>query len=102
LRTTFSAGRVGAGAVLRARRDFDRREAELHAGRVPVVAGDQPEAIAARAHGERGDHSARRDRAGQRVDVRRIERADVGADVDQCQRDALLEHRQGPGHATPP
>ena len=91
---------VAAGGVLLAQRDLDLGEAELAAGGVTVMAGDEHEPVALGPHRQGDDQSAQRDRARQRVHVRLVELAHVGADVDPRERDAARRGRGagGVGH----
>ena len=69
---------------------------------MPVEAGDELEAVSpSAAHDERDEHALQRDRPGERLDVRLVERAHVVGDADAIERDPLPGFLDG-AHGGPP
>ena len=73
---------VGVLALAVAHDDRHLGQPERAGGRDAVKAGDQLEGVAVAAHDDRDEHALQRDRPGQRVHVRVVERADVVGHAD--------------------
>jgi len=85
----FSTARIG---LLRAGLADDHRhlgQAQRTGGRQPVKAGHELERVIVGPHDERDEHALQRDRPGQRLHVRLVERAHVVGHADQVERDPL-------------
>ena len=73
-------------------------QAERPRGGDPVKAGDELEAVAVVADDDRDEHALQLDRAGERLDVLGVERADVLGDADLVERDLAPGLVDGGGH----
>src|SRR5215207_9964053 len=93
----FSTAR-SASSVDVAHDDWHLCQAEGAGGGDPVEAGDELERVAVVAHDDGDENALELDRAGERLDVRIVERADVVGDADLVERDLAPDVWDGRGH----
>jgi hypothetical protein len=90
-----AVGVLGLGVA-----DDDRHlgQPERPRSRDPMEARDELEGLAVAAHDDRDEHALQRDRSGQRLDVRLVERAHVVRDADLLERDLAAGFLGDCGH----